>query len=231
MTREGFLRPRRARPPLARILAPAPGGGSFAELSTSLAERQRARQLVDVLDLLEEPTTARLVGPIDLSRVAVGGHSYGGSAAFNASLADPRIAAVVDLDGSLFHAAGSTPTTVPSLLVMATILQVARRPVEPDEGPDLQLARLTIEVARTNPNVVAVGLEGADHYDVTDVPVIAAALPPGLGAGGPIGPAGTRATSTLVRRFLVAALGTPARRPAAAELIEGLAAATAVPFR
>jgi predicted dienelactone hydrolase len=249
----------------------APGGSSFAELSTSLAEHlashgyvvvlvqpnvqdengdengttppdpaaaalttealrlARQRQLAAAVDLLSEPFTSKLVGPIDVQRVAVGGHSYGGSAAFNASLLDPRVRAVFDLDGMFFEEAAKTPTTVPSLVVMATMLTVLQTPEVTGEPPDVQQARATLRFLRTAPRVVAIGLVGAEHYDVTDVPFVAplipAAVSPSVGA---IGRAGTTHTNTIVLRFLDAALGSTSRLPTATELGAGLASATQV---
>jgi hypothetical protein len=89
-----------ARPEVAKSPRPvvvlAPGFGSVTALSTSLA---------------------KLVGPVDRNRIAVGGHSYAGSVAFNMSLHDARVSAVFDLDGLLFDEAAKVPTKVPSLVI------------------------------------------------------------------------------------------------------------------
>ncbi len=247
-----------------------PGGSSYAELSTALAEQlassgyvvilvqpdaeledsgtglagsqpaaalidalriARQRQVTHVLDLLDEPGTAALVGPIDPQRIAAGGHSYGGSTAFNASLTDPRIRAVFDLDGSLFEDATTTPTTVPSLVVMAFMYQLAQHPHDFGSSPDVELGLASLAQLKTNPHVVAVGLAHAEHYDVTDAAAIAPALPAELASTlGAIGPVATPTTSTIVERFLDAALAPTPRQPTADELIRDLPAASLVVF-
>jgi predicted dienelactone hydrolase len=259
----------------------APGGGSFIELSTSLAEHlashgyiviavqpdiatdaglhlgdgqfndreiqlleqvsmaARRTQIVDALDLLDDPLTTELVGPIDPTRVAAGGHSYGGSTAFNVSLADARIAAAFDLDGTLFEEAGSTPVSVPSLVLMAEMYAMSHTPPETSGDPAgaaaAQAALDAFELLRTAENTVSVALLDAGHYAVTDVPAIEAGLTgqlrtlatDGLGR---IGRAGTTNTNTIVLRFLDAALASQPRLPTAAELVAGLPSATADPF-
>jgi len=252
------------------VVVLSPGGASFAELSTSLAEQlastgyvvitvqpdaeledaetglggshpsaaliealrlSRMRTISDAIDLLDDPTTAALVGPIDHQRIAVGGHSYGGSASFNASLTDPRIKAVFDLDGSLFESANTTPTTVPSLVVMAFMYQLLQHPTGFGNSPDVELARSSIELLKHNSHVVAVGLPDAEHYDVTDAPAIVASLPAGIASTlGAIGPDATPTTNTIVQRFLDAALGAPPRLPSTTELVLDLPAAAPVVF-
>lgn len=252
------------------VVVLSPGGASFVELSTSLAEDlashgyvvltvqpdaeledgeaglggtdpspalvealrlSRLRMISDALDLLEEPTTAALVGPVDPHRIAVGGHSYGGSAAFNASLVDPRIQAVFDLDGSLFEDANTTPTTVPSLVVMAFMYELLQRPTAFGTGSDVTLALSSLELLRHNSQVVAVGLRDADHYDVTDAAAIASSLPAGIASMlGAIGPTATVTTNTIVVRFLDAALAPAPRVPSSAELVVELPSASAVTF-
>jgi predicted dienelactone hydrolase len=252
------------------VVVLSPGGASFVELSTSLAEHlashgyvvltvqpdaeledgeaglggthpspalvealrvSRLRMIADAIALLDEPSTAALVGPVDPDRIAVGGHSYGGSAAFNASLADPRIRAVFDLDGSLFEDANTTPTTVPSLVVMAFMYQLLQRPTAFGSSPDVALALSSLELLKRNEHVVAVGLRDAEHYDVTDAAAIAPALPAGIASTlGAIGPTATVTTNTLVLRFLDAALAPTPRLPSSAELVVELPSASAVTF-
>jgi len=252
------------------VVVLSPGGGSFAELSTSLAEQlasagyvvitvqpdseledgeaalggshpspsllealrlSRLRTISDAIDLLDDPTTAALVGPVDPHRIAVGGHSYGGSVAFNASLADPRIQAVFDLDGSLFEKANTTPTTVPSLVVMAFMYQLLQHPGGFGNSPDVQLALSSIDLLKKNSHVVAVGLRDAEHYDVTDAAAIVASLPAELGSTlGAIGPGATTSTATIVQRFLDVALGSTPSLPSAAELALDLPGAEPVAF-
>lgn len=257
------------RPPSPVVIF-APGGSSYVELSTSLAEQlashgfvvvlvqpnaeeenggrgslgsdpaaarvalagsalrlARLNQVSQAIDLLRDPMTAKLVGPIDSSHIAVGGHSYGGSTAFNASLTDSRITAVFDLDGTLFEDANTTPTRVPSLVVMATMYQFS---LNPDAGTGSNTdaeSTTTLSTLRANPKVVAVALRDADHYDVTDVAAIAPSLPSDFRPSSHIGTTATAQTNTIVVRFLAAALGSPARLPTSGELSAELASAVA----
>ncbi len=241
-----------------------PGGGSFVELSTSLAEhlashgyivihvqpnaeeenstrgslgsdpaapraalaseasrQARRRQLSQAIALLEEPLTQSLVGSADPSRLAVAGHSYGGSTAFNASLDDTRIKAAIDLDGTLFEQATTTPVNVPSLVVMAFMFQFLSGANDAGSNTN-ELTGATLETLRRSSNVVAVALVDAEHYDVTDAALIAPALPQEFRLGGRIGPGATGATNTIALRFLNAVLASPSSMPSAESLIDGV---------
>jgi predicted dienelactone hydrolase len=268
------LRDSGARP----VVILAPGGGSFIELSTSLAEelashgyvviavqpdvtadgilnpgdgdysesevnllatstdQMRLTQISDAIELLSDPLTTDLVGPVDPARVAVGGHSYAGSIAFNASLTDPRIASVFDLDGTLFGDASATAVSVPSLVVMTDLgAEIPPELVgEPGVAESLEAAALSNALLRIAPNTVSVGLLDADHFAVTDLPAILGSLPEPLrtvaaeGAGG-IGRDGTTSTNAIVLRFLDASLATEPRLPSPGELVDGLPGTTANP--
>lgn len=181
----------------------------------------RARRLDDVLDALVDPARAERLavatGPVDPTRIAVGGHSYAGSIAFNAALADDRITAVFDLDGSLLDAARQTPVAVPALML------VTERGVRLDGE--------TRDVVERTGTAVAVGLADSGHYDVTDAPLLTGAIArtSELELGG-VGPAAAGVTNALVLRFLEAALDEEPRTPAARDLVDGLDLATAEPW-
>src|ERR1700722_10135400 len=69
-------------------------------------EKVAAGRAADVSFVLSELTGARPAWPaaglIDPSRIAMAGHSAGGAAAIAAMLADPRIRAGIDMDGSTY---------------------------------------------------------------------------------------------------------------------------------
>ncbi len=186
--------------------------------STDGDREQRYADATRMLDRLGRADVAAVVGPLDLKAVALGGHSYAGSIAFAMALRDRRVAAAFDLDGSLYHAAATTPTKVPSLIVVA----LDGLPVDP------VLATMMTHA----PHTVAVGLLNAAHFDLTDAPWITAALGTSVASTllGPIGKVGTTDTSTIVLRFLDAALGPDHRLASSAELITGLPGTTADPF-
>ena len=168
---------------------------------------RRLEQLRTALDLMTGPTIAALAGPVDANRVAAGGHSIAGALAMQVSLTDPRIAAAFDLDGWLHGPALDTPIEVPALFVEASGF---------DAPTDAAIARAT--------HAVTVGLAGATHFDVTDVPCLVAALGPNaalLGLG-TIGCTGSTTTNSLVERFLNAALHDGRSTPDAADLARAL---------
>ena len=179
-----------AQPEPASVARPvviiSSGFGSYLEFSTTLMERiasygyvviavqtgvaaeaavetpteamrdARMAQMASALDYLDDPNLTELVGPIDLDRVALGGHSYAGSIAFNMALVDERVSAVFDLDGSLFDAAQTASAPIPSLVLCAM----------GGSAHDERIASLLSHA----PNTVAVGLAGATHFDLTDMP-------------------------------------------------------------
>lgn len=219
------------------------GDGTYSDEQLQLidvvARQARERQLTDAIDLLQEPLTTELVGPTDATQIAVGGHSFAGSTAFNLSLHDDRIDAVFDLDGALFDEANTTPVGVPSLVVMAELYSLHQHPI--DDGGNATVASLlalgagSFEMLRTAPNTVSVALEHAEHYAVTDLAAIAAQLPaelqPVAAEGvGDIGAAGTTNTNTIMVRFLEAVFGSDPHLPTATELTAGLPSVTADPF-
>ena len=172
--------------------------------------KPRTEQLTQLLDLLDNPALPGLVGTIDQSRIAVGGHSYAGWIAFDTSLTDTRITAVFNLDG--LGGQNRAHTTVPALAITS------------HDG-----IALNSELVARSPKLVVVGLRDAGHYDLTDAPSIAKTL--GDVAStldlGTIGPIATSNTSTVVLRFLDSTLTTNPRLPTPTELIKGLPSMTA----
>ncbi len=188
--------------------------------STTEDRNKRFTLLTHVLDYVETASLPALVGPIDVHRIAVGGHSYAGTIAFDASLTDRRIAVMIDIDGS---ARGQptvrTPQPRPALVLVTVNDGVASDP-------------LLGTLAARSPHIVPVGVVDALHLDVTD----AAAIPSVLGTSvfstllGRVGATGTTDASTIIRRFLDATLGTNERQPTGEELVKGLPSTTADPF-
>jgi len=199
---------------------PAVAAEAAVETPTEAMRDARLKQMTSALDYLRDPNLTELVGPIDLDRVALGGHSYAGSIAFNTALVDDRVSAVFDLDGSLFDAAQTTATPIPSLILSAM-------------GGSAQDERIASLLPHA-PSTVAVGLLGATHFDLTDMPALAAdpnlaTVLPNSGLG-TIGPTATTDTSTIVIRFLDATLGRVPRLPTASELAVDVPSAIVDPF-
>jgi dienelactone hydrolase len=194
-----------------------PAGSELPPGDLELVPRGAARLAAvrAVLETLGDPTLTDQVGEIDASRVAVGGHSFGGLVSFAASTGEPRVAAVFDLDGMLGILPEVEPVTVPALLVAAEL------------GGEFDAG--TLQVLRGSQDAVTVGLRRTAHCDFTDLPIILLAtetnpadLPIGAECFGPIGTEGPTSTASLVRAFLDSVLGTPSVVPTAASLIEGV---------
>ena len=187
--------------------------------STTDDRINRTSLLRHLLDFIHGTAFKDLTGPIDLDRIAVGGHSYAGSIAFDANITDRRVAAVFDLDGSVRAAHTRPIPTRPSLIVTTVNDATTFDP-------------LLSDFASRSPNVVAVGITNALHADVTD----AASIPSTLGNSvyatllGTIGSSGTIEASTIVLRFLSAALGPDRRVPTTDELLHGMSQVTTDPF-
>jgi dienelactone hydrolase len=76
----------------------------------------RALTVLNRIDVCVQ-NSAGLRDRIDLRRVGFVGFSFGGSSAAESSFMDSRIAAVANLDGSLFGRASETPVRVPYLMM------------------------------------------------------------------------------------------------------------------
>ena len=80
--------------------------GSDAALKETIERTGRhvvlqANRIVDVLRALESGQAPNLAGRLDLTRLGAMGYSVGGTAAIQAGLMDPRIGAVLNIDGAL----------------------------------------------------------------------------------------------------------------------------------
>jgi dienelactone hydrolase len=265
----------------------APGGGSFIELSTSLAEDlasngyvvialqtdaasesgrsfsfdatptgtvsaedtalygqlgdlARRAQIEDAISLLDDPVTAKLLGPIDTSRIAVGGHSLAGSTAFDAGLENKRIAAVFTLDGALFGKGGREEPRVPALALFTDEFKFGK--ALPDDGgvpeaaENIKAVKKSYEFVATSTKIVSVGLLEATHYAVTDLPFIIEGLAEPFRTtarqqeGETSDPASTTTTNAIMLRFISAALAPSPKAITAETLVKGLPKTTARPF-
>lgn len=168
------------------------------------------------LELLADQALPDLVGPIDAERVAVGGNSFGGAIGYAASIGEPAVVAVFDLDGSLEILPGMKPVTVPALMVVTL------------SGGGFDPASTTVQLLRDSTTVVNVGIRRAAHCDLNDLEIVLLAtetspsdFPTGAECFGAIGVDGPTTAAVIVRRFLTGALGTPATLPTGESLIEG----------
>lgn len=134
------------------------GGTSGAAITASRA--------VDISFVLDE-VLARYGRLIDPSRIAMAGHSIGGAAAATTMLADPRVDAGVNMDGS-FQPALTQDLSRPFLLVSAEDRSPGQRPDWDATWPHLTDWRRWLHVP------------GAGHSSLSDVAVSAEwlGLPP-----------------------------------------------------
>ena len=187
--------------------------------SSAQDRAKRLKTIDDELEFLDGPTLPAIVGPIDVRQVAVGGHSYAGTIAFDAAPNSNRIAAAIDLDGSARGEAVRPPSSRPTLVLVT---------IDAGQVSDPALSGFV----NNSPKTVAVGLLDTLHMDITDAPTITRTLGSSVFSTlvGPIGPLATTQASTIVIRYLDAVLGVPGHQPTAAELVNGLRSTTVDPF-
>ncbi|MFI6318261.1 alpha/beta hydrolase family protein [Nonomuraea sp. NPDC050556] len=159
-----------------------------------LAAGWSTARAADLSFALTELGRSRLAGSLDLERVAVTGHSIGGSAALQAARLDSRFDAVVDLDGYP-HDPAPGPFHQP---VLALTHELA-----PGENPGY-LPRLRQVLALSTGKTRLVTVPGTAHLTFTDAPLY---LPPLPGLVGSLGRTeGVRITVEQTAAFLGAAL-------------------------
>jgi dienelactone hydrolase len=167
------------------------------------------------LDVAGDPAVARQIGSMDMDRIAVGGHSFGGTVAFDSSLAEQSVRAVFDLDGGLGYIPGEGPVPVPALLISSE--RGFPNVIRPDP--------VAVSLLRDSTATTTAGIRGSGHCDLADLPIVyraagAQSAPDEAWCFGSIGSDGPTSVALIVRRFLDAALGSSPTRPDAADLIK-----------
>lgn len=124
-----------------------------------------ARFVLNRLGSLEE---GPLAGRIDMDRVAILGHSRGGSTVSRACASDPRFKACV-----IFDNVGSEPELSRGLeQPMMTIRSAG------EDWPEARASRVHNYLAGTGTRAYEVVIEGAGHFSFTDIPLLDAAVFP-----------------------------------------------------
>jgi dienelactone hydrolase len=136
---------------------------------------------------------------LDLSRVAIAGHSAGGTIAFRVLGQDPRFKAGVILDG-YFSPTDIHPTLAPVLILRA--------------GSETSAEDRCLLATRLRGPYLLVNLSGAEHLTPTDALWIAR----GAIASGPMGPEGTIGA---IRNYVSSFLDTNLREKAVHPLMSG----------
>lgn len=111
---------------------------------------------------------------LDLNRIGVFGHSFGGAAAIMAGLHDKRIRAVLNLDGSPFGALANTALPKPFMVIKHDI-SFARAAAPPDQAGKAMQAKVEEELSSAylhgSPGY-RVEIAGAKHMTFGDMPAL-----------------------------------------------------------
>ena len=130
----------------------------------------RSNDVVFVLDQLTKihsgKIKSKLNEKINLRKIAVGGHSYGGATAVLSSKIDPRIKACFVLDGWINPVPGSVLETG----LEKPLLSIGRPEWKDSDYPDnyTYLKKLITNTAKPSYNIV---IEKTLHLDYTDIPL------------------------------------------------------------
>ena len=165
--------------------------------------RQQAVRVADVrfvIDQLAHPEalSPRLRGGIDVSKVAVIGHSFGGAASIAALSEDPRVVAAANIDGTPYGDLPDRQLTRPFLLLQSDYAETHHSEFFINGNGKL-LANMTAPGFHYE-------IKHSNHFSFTDAPFFVA--PPGRWLlaqvmGGGRGPAATQqATADIVAAFL-----------------------------
>jgi len=180
-----------------------PGGqlvrGTFADTGPASNTRALTVRVADTRFVLDQLAAldrrGRSAGKLDLSRIGMFGHSIGGATAAAAMLADPRIRAGADMDGSLYGPVAHRGLTRPFMLITSSLPRLDFR-YDPSMRPfyaHLRGPRAGLELA------------GSAHLTFTDVAVFKPQLPQSaaarIGQTGSIDPVAAEQTVT---RYLAA---------------------------
>jgi len=155
-----------------------------------------ARFAMSQLEALDASSHARLAGRLDLARIGLFGHSFGGAASLLACSEDARCKAVADIDGSPSGRVAETALGQPALFVMSE-----------DYGTNcLDCASTASDIRairqKDPANSLLLVIAGARHGNYQDWAVTFAPAPGLLGAMGTIdGTRGLRVTEDYLAAF------------------------------
>lgn len=134
----------------------------------------QARRLIDVLHALDAGQAPMLAGRVDLRRVGALGYSAGGSSAMQAALLEPRIVAVINLDGALLGDAAERLGSHAYLLVSSREAFPSQAEITSPDAFTRNYARWSVIDQPRNaqriqrPDNYWVQVKDADHADLAD---------------------------------------------------------------
>lgn len=141
--------------------------------STKIRSKQINTRTKDIIFALNQITKihhgnlkSNLNGKINLKKIAVGGHSYGGATAIHSAKADKRIKTCFILDGWI----SPVPKPTINLGLQKPLLSVGRPNWEDSDYPDNYnlLNKLVSNSLKPNYNII---IKNTLHLDYTDIPL------------------------------------------------------------
>jgi dienelactone hydrolase len=153
--------------------------GSDAAMAATIERAGRdvvaqAGRLLEVLRALAAGQPALLAGRLDLARVGVLGYSLGGPAGLTAALQDPRIVAVLSLDGGLFGPPATEIGSAAYFLLSSSEAFPTEAELASSDPPTRNYALVSaIDIPRNKlrmerPNNYWAQIPKADHGDLSD---------------------------------------------------------------
>ncbi|MDR9854189.1 Platelet-activating factor acetylhydrolase plasma/intracellular isoform II [Paenibacillus sp. VCA1] len=126
--------------------------------------------------------SAGLEGMMDMKRIGIMGHSFGGATAFDASYTDDRIKAGIDMDGTVYELEGREAPNKPFLFMRAGDYIKNMDILKNDKNIDkTSLGHLEKEFSVSKKAVEHGGnfveIDGAGHYNFTDLQLFSPLLP------------------------------------------------------
>ena len=130
----------------------------------------RAKDISFIIDKIEKIQNNKIVSELnnrlDLSKISVGGHSYGGATAVYASSLDNRIVSCLALDGWF----SPLPDEVISSGIQIPILCIGRPSWEDSDYP-LNYDKLTTLIDNSKSDKFNIFIKNTLHLDFTDIPI------------------------------------------------------------
>jgi predicted dienelactone hydrolase len=168
------------------------------------------RFAIDKLAQMNSDAKSRFQGRLDLSKIGLLGHSFGGAASVEACLEDARCEAAIDIDGNLFGDVAREGIRKPLLFVLSdwtlrppwlarTLASVS---VQRFRRQQVELEREMNATCRKSSQCWKAHIPGTGHFNFTDLAVL---YSPGMRLMGYLGPVngakGLEETSSCIRTF------------------------------
>lgn len=139
-----------------------------------------ARFVADHLATIDDSANHPLHGKLDLDKLAIFGHSFGGSTATEVCAADVRFKAGINMDGFPYGQAPETGVPTPFLFMRAvreepnpTMLAMSGATAEEYEAAFDQFDEKIRQVAASSPAGYVATIQGTRHFNFSDFPFLA----------------------------------------------------------